>query len=312
LEATEDTIEDILESFDLSIQWIRDAWQKRGIERGSRNGRVYINIYDTFEAFYRNTDIYVRVIKYLGAHPGVDGILYEDEIGTSFHFQVAEITKLIRSLVPAPKKLLAHLHDNTGTMYASALEAVLNGADGLWAGFTPMGGMLNSSASSVFLANLRRVGNDNVENQYNLKDTIPLARKLDALNQPGISTDYCHPVIGEGAYQSTLRGFEQREGEHMALPPEVIGAKRGFRVVPAIANNYAMSSRLNELGIHYPSEPSGEVLGGKQLQNKVYQKIWDLMQESLIAGCKVDCNDEQVLRQYLDQARRYFREQEAG
>ncbi len=84
-------------------------------------------------------------------------------------------------------------------------------------------------------------------------------------------------------------------------------------LVPAIASNYVVSCRLDDLGVSYPSEPSTEVptSSGNQLQEKIYQKIWDLMQESLIAGCKVDCNDEQVLRQYLDQARRYFREKEA-
>ena len=308
-QADEAAAEAILERFDLSVKWIRTAWQARGIERGARNGRVYINIYDTFEAFYRNTDLYVRVIKYLGAHPGIDGVLFEDELGTSFHFQVGEVTKLIRSLVPEPKKVLVHLHDNSGTMYASAIEAALNGADGLWAGFTPIGGMLNSAASSVFLANLKRIGNKHVEKQFKLQETIPLVRQLDKLSQPEISTDFCHPIIGEGAYQSTLRVFEQREGEHMALPPETIGAPRRFRVVPAIANNYAMSCRLDELGISYPTEPSNDVPTGKQLQHKIYRKIWDLMQDSLIAGRKVDCNDEQVLRAYLDQARQYFREQ---
>ncbi|MEL6721912.1 MAG: hypothetical protein AAFP10_01630 [Pseudomonadota bacterium] len=308
LDADEAGAEAILERFDLSIQWIRRAWQQRGIERGPRNGRVYINIYDTFEAFYRNTDIYVRVIKYLGQHPGVDGVLFEDEQGTSFHFQVGELTRLIRSLIPAQKKLLAHLHDNTGTMYASALEAVLNGADGLWAGFTPMGGMLNSSASSVFLANLLRIGNPYVQSQFKMQDTIPLAKELDRLNQPVQSTDYCHPVIGEGAYLSTLRGFEQRPGEHMALPPETVGAERGFRVVPAIASNYVVSRRLDELGISYPSEPSQDTPTGRQLQDRVFRKIWDMMQETLIAGHKVDCNDAQVLREYLDRARQYFRD----
>ncbi|MEL6711311.1 MAG: hypothetical protein AAFO08_06340, partial [Pseudomonadota bacterium] len=144
--------------------------------------------------------------------------------------------------------------------------------------------------------------------QFKMQDTIPLAKELDRLNQPVQSTDYCHPVIGEGAYLSTLRGFEQRPGEHMALPPETVGAERGFRVVPAIASNYVVSRRLDELGISYPSEPSQDTPTGRQLQDRVFRKIWDMMQETLIAGHKVDCNDAQVLREYLDRARQYFRD----
>ncbi|MEA5470621.1 LamG domain-containing protein [Spirulina sp. 06S082] len=300
--ADEAKAEETLERFDLSVEWIRQAWKDRGIEHDDRNGRIYINIYDTFEAFYRNQDVYVRVIKYLGAHPHIDAVLFEDELGTTFHFQVGEVTKLVRSLVPPPKKVLVHLHENSGTMYASALEVALNGANGLWAGFVPVGGMLNNAASSVFLANLLRVGNENVKQQFKMETTIPLVRKLDRINQPS-PTDYCHPIIGEGAYLSTLRVFEQRAGEKMALPPEAIGAKRGFRVVPAIANNYALSHRLDELGITYPAQPSTTVPGEKELQYHLFRTMWDLMQESLIAGRKVDFNEEVALREYLDRAR---------
>lgn len=299
--ADQATAEETLTKFDLSIEWIRQAWKDRGIEHSDKNGRIYINIYDTFEAFYRNQDIYVRVIKYLGSHPHIDGILFEDQLGTSFHFQVGELTKFVRSMAP-DKKILVHLHDNSGTMYASALEVALNGGDGLWAGFVPIGGMLNNAASSVFLSSLLRVGNENVNQQFKMNTTIPLVRQLDRINEPN-PTDYRHPIIGEGSYLSTLRLFEQNQGAPMSLPPEAIGAKRGFRVVPAIANNYAMSHRLDELGITYPSQPSNTVEGEQELQEHIFRTIWDLMQESLIAGRKVDCNDEAVLREYLDRAR---------
>ena len=309
--ADETQAEATLEKFDLSVQWIRQAWQDRGIERDNKNGRVYINIYDTFEAFYGNQDIYIRVMKYLGSHPEIDGVLFEDELGTAFHFQVAEVTRFIRSMAP-DKKVLGHLHDNSGTMYASALEVALNGGDGLWAGFVPIGGMLNNAASSVFLANLLRVGNTHLKEQFKMEETIPLVRKLDELNEPN-PTDYRHPVIGEGCYLSTLRVFEQRQqGKNMALPPEAIGAKRGFRVVPAIANNYAMSRRLDELGITYPSQPSTTVPGEQELQTEIFKIIWDLMQQTLIAGKKVDCNSEDVLREYLDRARQIHSAKQQG
>jgi len=300
--ANEKQAEETLERFNLSIEWIRQTWKERGITHDDLHGRIYINIYDTFEAFYRNKDIYIRVIKYLGEHPYIDAVLFEDELGTSFHFQVGELTRLVRSLVPPSKKILVHLHENSGTMYASALEVVLNGGDGLWAGFVPVGGMLNNASSSVFLANLLRVDNKNVTTQFDMKTLIPLVRKLDRINQPS-PTDYCHPIIGKGAYLSTLYVFEQHAGDPMSLPPEAIGAERGFRVVPAIANNYAMSHRLDELGITYPSQPSATVEGERELQEHIFRTMWDLMQQSLITGRKVDCNEEAVLRENLDRAR---------
>ncbi len=77
---------------------------------------------------------------------------------------MGEVTRFVRNMVGDQKKILVHLHDNSGTMYASALEVALNGGNGLWAGFAPIGGMLNNAASSVFLANLLRAGNTNVKN----------------------------------------------------------------------------------------------------------------------------------------------------
>ncbi len=300
--ATEAQAEVTLERFDRSIDWIIETWKARGIQYDGVNGRIYINIYDTFEAYYRNRDIYVRVIKYLGAHPRVHGVLFEDELGIFFHFQVGELTRFIRSLVPAPKKVLVHLHENSGTMYAAALEAAINGADGLWAGFVPVGGMVNNAASSVFLANLLRIGNPNVQTQFKMQTTIPLVRKLDRINQPR-ATDPLHPVIGEDVYKSTLRVFEQFPGDQNALPPEAIGTKWGYRVVPAIANNYAMSRRLDELGITYPSQPSTTVPGDQELQYPIFRTMWDLIQQELIVGRKVDFNEEVSLRELLDRAR---------
>ena len=316
-QATEAEAEATLENFDLSCQWIRQAWADRNIGNNDRkiNGRIYINIYDTFEAFYEkygneekkdiyapdfvgeHRDIYIRVIQHLAKSDNdVDGLLFEDELGTSFHFQVGELTRFLRKMAPK-KKILAHLHDNSGTMYASALEVAINGGNGLWAGFTPIGGMLNNAASSVFLASLLRVGNTKV-NRFEMETMIPTIRKLDRFNEPS-PTDFRHPVIGEGSYLSTLRVFEQRAGEPMSVAPEQIGAKRGFRVVPAIANNYALSNRLKELDITDPSMLNEDDL----LDEALFNTMWDLMQQTLIAGKKVDCNSEAVLREYLDRAR---------
>lgn len=297
----------LLDQLDQSITYIREQWSNRGIERGAEQGRVYVNIYDTLEAFYTNTEIYARIIRQIGGHPGVDAVLFEDEIGSSFHFQIGELTRLIRSVTPPPKKLLVHIHESSGTAYASALEVVLAGADGLWAGFTPCGGHVGHAASSVFLANLLRVKNPHVCEQFAMHTTVPLARALDARNEP-IPTDPLHPVIGAGAYLSSLFDFEQRPERPMALAPEAVGATRGFRVVPAIANEYALARRLDELGITYepdptplPSPPGGP--GGVKLERSVFDAMWELMQQSLIAGRKVDCSDEATLREYLDRAR---------
>jgi len=121
------------------------------------------------------------------------------------------------------------------------------------------------------------VGNENVKSQFKMQTTVPLVRKLDRINQPR-PTDFLHPIIGEGAYLSTLRVFEQRAGDKMSLPPEAIGATTGFRVVPAIANNYAMSHRRDELGITYPTQPSTTVPGETELQYPLFRTMWDLMQ----------------------------------
>lgn len=302
--ATEADAAVVLDRLDQSIAYLRDTWSRRGIERDERQGRVYVNIYDTLEAFYGNTDVWLRVVTQLGRHPGIDGVLFEDEVGSSFHFQIGAVTRLIRSVVPAPKKLLVHIHEASGTAYAGALEAILAGADGLWAGFTPCGGHSGHAASSVFLASLLRAGNQHVREQFAMHTTVPLARALDARNQPP-PTDPLHPVVGADAYRSSLFDFEQPADAPMALPPEAVGAVRGYRVVPAIANEYALARRLDELGITYEvdPEPLPTPPGGRKLERALFDTMWGLMQQSLLDGRKVDNSDEDVLRGLLDRAR---------
>ena len=91
---------------------------------------------DIFDAFDDDPQYVVQVLKLLGASP-ITGILYEDVRGSRFTFESNALVRLMRRYVPPPRKILAHPHSGNGMEDAATIEAVLAGADGVWAGFTP-------------------------------------------------------------------------------------------------------------------------------------------------------------------------------
>ena len=118
-----------------------------------------------------------QVVKLLGASP-ITSILYEDVRGSRFIFESNALVKLMRRYLAAPRKILAHRHSGNGTEDAATIEAVLEGADGVWAGFTPQAAGGGHGSAVMFLTNLVRAGNPHVERLYQLEKLVEVARRM--------------------------------------------------------------------------------------------------------------------------------------
>ncbi len=116
-------------SLPLSIQWLIDN------VRGDHGGkpRILINIVDGCDAFAEDPEMVCSILQLLAEQP-VEGVSIEDDRGTYLPFQVGAYVAVARSYLPAPLQLLVHVHAGAGVENASAIEALLNGADGLWGG----------------------------------------------------------------------------------------------------------------------------------------------------------------------------------
>ena len=255
-----------------------------------RQGRIYVRIADIFDAFDDDPAYVVQALKLLGASP-ITGILYEDVRGSRFTFESNALVRLMRRYLPPPRKILAHPHSGNGMEDAATIEAVLEGADGVWAGFTPQAAQGGHGSALMFLTNLVRAGNPHVERLYRLEKLVETARRMWQVHDRH-DIEPNQPVVGERAYRYVDRYFEQGDLP-CDLDPELIGAEVGYEIMPAWAPTYVIGKRLEELGY----EP--ELYQNRTLLHRVRA----LINETQMEGRHVRFDDPEELAAVVERAR---------
>ena len=264
-----------------------------------RVGRIYIRIADIFDAFDDDPRYVVQVLKLLGASP-IAGILYEDVRGSRFTFESNALVRLMRRYVAPPRKILAHPHSGNGMEDAATIEAVLEGADGVWSGFTPQAAQGGHGSALMFLTNLVRAGNPNVQRLYQLRKLVDVARRMWQIHDRH-DIEPNTPVVGERAYRYVDQYFEQGDLP-CDLAPELVGAQAGYEIMPAWAPTYVIGKRLEELGY----EP--EVYRNRTLLHRVRA----LISEAQMNGMHVRYDDPDELAPVVERARREVGTEPAG
>ena len=264
-----------------------------------RQGRIYVRIADIFDAFDDDPAYVVQALKLLGASP-ITGILYEDVRGSRFTFESNALVRLMRRYLPPPRKILAHPHSGNGMEDAATIEAVLEGADGVWAGFTPQAAQGGHGSALMFLTNLVRAGNPHVERLYRLEKLVETARRMWQVHDRH-DIEPNQPVVGERAYRYVDRYFEQGDLP-CDLDPELIGAEVGYEIMPAWAPTYVIGKRLEELGY----EP--ELYENRTLLHRVRA----LINETQMEGRHVRFDDPGELAAVVERARKEVGEPAPG
>ncbi|MGZ8252508.1 MAG: homocitrate synthase, partial [Methylophilaceae bacterium] len=102
-------METLCRSIPASVQWLNDNI------RGDHGGkpRILINIVDGCDAFAENPDRVCAILSLL-AGLEIEGVSIEDDRGTYLPFQVGAYVAIARSFLPAPLKLLVHMHAGGG------------------------------------------------------------------------------------------------------------------------------------------------------------------------------------------------------
>ena len=179
--------------------------------------------------------------------------------------------------------LLAHMHSGIGMENANLLEAVLCGADGIWAGFTREAATIGHTPTAEFLANLARIGNDEVARSYPLDRLVPIAHEMTEINT-GWATPDDFPIIGSNAYRTMLSFFEQDTGKKMDLPAERIGATPGWRIAPTVSDNRVIRGRLHE------THPEISVT-----DDELLTEMRSLMRRDMCAGKRIEYDEPHAL-----------------
>jgi hypothetical protein len=273
-------LETLRRSLPASIQWLNDNITGDG----GGKPRIIINIVDGCDAFAEDPDTTCSILSLLSEQP-IEGISIEDDRGTYLPFQVGAFVAVARSLLPAPHKILVHMHAGGGFENASVIEALLNGADGAWGGLPKRAAIIGHASLGELIANLVRVGNVHMQD-YQLNQLLPLATTLQVLDEEEQVPDDL-PILGNNAYRLPLSFFRQREGRFMDLIPEAIGGMYRYRICPVVSDPAVIAGRLAEVTGRQAEEFSTTVLeqmvrlmrrdlrGGKRI---VYDQPENLLQ----------------------------------
>ncbi len=287
-----------------SINWVYETC----IGDGGGKPRIIINVVDGCDAWAQQPDVVADVFGMLADLPVV-GVSMEDDRGTFMPFQVGAYVAATRAVLP-DKKILVHMHSGAGFENASLIEALLNGADGVWGGLPKRAAIIGHGSLGELIANLMRVGNEVVKQTYKVETLLPLATKLQYADtnvddpNPGSGSSPIEtipqpipedlPILGSNAYRITLDFFRQIKGRKMDLVPWDIGGKGGYRVAPLGSDVIVLEGRLREVmaekGILPPSPFSRTVL-----ENMIF-----LMRRELRAGERIVYDEpDQLMALYL-------------
>jgi hypothetical protein len=167
------------------------------------------------------------------------------------------------------------VHAGAGFENASAIEALLRGADGVWGGLPKQAAIIGHASLGELIANLVRAGNPHMQ-QYRVERLLPLATALAELDAGAPVPDDV-PVLGRNAYRLTLSFFRQTAGRFMDLAPERIGGRYGYRVCPLVSDAPVIAGRLEEV--------TGRPAAG--FPDAVLERMIRLMRRELRAGLRI-------------------------
>jgi hypothetical protein len=179
------------------------------------------------------------------------------------------------------------MHCGAGFENASLIEALLQGADGVWGGLPKRAAIIGHASLGELIANLVRVGNPHMQS-YRLDRLLPLATALQVLDEEAPVPDDL-PILGANAYRLTLDFFRQTRTRFMDLPPDAIGGKYGYRICAVAADPPVLAGRLAEV-TGRPRDAFPE---------EVLVQMVRLMRRDLRAGQRIDYDKpEQLLQLY--------------
>jgi len=114
-----------------------------------------------------------KVVSFLANLPGKKrpfGMMFEEPRGKSLPEECGAWAKYIRRCMDENDwkgHLLVHVHEKFGYCDATALQVLMDGADGIWASVCAEGASMGNAPSAVTLMNLIRLGNKKVLKKFN-------------------------------------------------------------------------------------------------------------------------------------------------
>ena len=178
-------------------------------------GKLWVNIRDANRADSREVDrrrlhTFVRCLARLPPDLRPFGLMFEDGVGETFHWEMADFVSGLRGIMDdsdwSEGHLLIHVHKGFGLGDAVVLDALAAGCTGMWGAVCEEGAGVGHVCSLSVLTNLARLGNEHVADMFDfpalreaaitvtrrctMQDPYPKqelygSRALDAVFSPG-------------------------------------------------------------------------------------------------------------------------------
>ena len=145
----------------------------REVTRGQ--GKLWVNIRDANRADsiaidQKRLDAFVRFLARLPPDLRPFGLMFEDGVGETFHWEMADFVSRLRRNMDgngwSEGHLLIHVHKAFGLGDAVVLDALTAGCTGIWGAVCEEGAGVGHVSSLSVLTNLARLGNEHVTDMF--------------------------------------------------------------------------------------------------------------------------------------------------
>ncbi|HCQ03563.1 MAG TPA: hypothetical protein DIT99_24020 [Candidatus Latescibacteria bacterium] len=206
--------------------------RSRQFQEMPRTRHLFFNIRDYNMAMLNapeDVEELVAFIASLAKSIRPKGMLVEDSAGSTIPYVfgewIASMVDTARAIDWPDMDLLVHVHRGYGLSEAIVLESLANGATSLWAGMSETGAGVGHASSIMTLANLARLGNNHVLDEFNLKKLREVGCVIYemATNAP---IPYAAEIFSDQTFELILAGGFGQENE----PSRIFGMNQQFRM----------------------------------------------------------------------------------
>ncbi|XP_071491060.1 uncharacterized protein [Diadema antillarum] len=179
-------------------------WNNWCYENLSSKAKVMFNFRDIGDVMPKHSVRLFKVVSFFAQLPPNRrpfGIVFEEPMGKALPEECGMWARYIRKIMDDngwKGHLLVHVHEKYGNCDTTVLQALMDGANGVWASVCTEGAAIGHASTCVTLMNLIRLGNKKVLRKYNctyLRQAAVNVTKITTGKDPHIK----QPIFGARA-----------------------------------------------------------------------------------------------------------------
>ena len=208
-------------------------------------GVIYVNIGNIFHVYYseviKDAVTSLRQVCEAISKLPIQGLFFEDFKGNYHQQRFREVTLFLRKFYPhGAYRMLTHVHEKEGYALSCATEAVVAGADGIWAGMTYVAAQVGHVSYAQWHYILLTKQNKMVEDFFQFKELLQRARRVHYLSTGTYPPEDC-AVLGKNAFTWLHTAFQTKGGHTEYI--EKIFSQEKVAITPTVSDDKIVKAR---------------------------------------------------------------------